>query len=191
MALYKIKDPIIRKLALVKEPASGNRWFLFKQLAARAAPDVDGAVEMVKSASEPAAVLAGFVQSLTPEEARAVSWELKFREDMEAKVAELKRQHEEQAAVRRGVETLAKGSPGEQLAALAEYGERQQIAQRAARINAELRAENRAAPKDRHGTSWLTDDPLRGTATGEEAADMVMRLRQRDPGARKPLSGGF
>lgn len=123
MALYRIKNPDIRKLALVQNPASGHRWFLFKQQAP--ALGAEGVAEMVNAVPEQHRdeVLAGFVASIGAGQAQALAKELRTQmeqseqEQTREQLAALKKlakraESAQRERVREGVEALAKADGG-------------------------------------------------------------------------------
>jgi hypothetical protein len=168
MALYRIKNPNIRKLALVERGANGNTWHLFKSAPAPAADmraaELAGLVEVVKEMERQDEV----------ERTRLA------REALAKEFAD----REERARL-----ALAKGDPPSvqaerQVAALLEQTERAQLRDRIAAQHAEARARPTDGPM-----GWLYNRP---TASADEAADVVMRLRRADPTASRPRHrGGF
>jgi hypothetical protein len=119
--LYRIKQPNVRKLALVKNPASGHRWHL------------------LKSAPEDDAELEAFVDSLSPEEAaellEACAGQPSTEERLAAAEARLAKA-EATVGARHALGLVAKGSPEQQLVAVARSLEREEVRERHERIRA-------------------------------------------------------
>ncbi len=160
--LYRIRNPNIKKLALVKRPASGHRWHLLKS-----APETDEDAE-----------LEAFVDSLSREEAEELVEACAVRPSIEERLdaAEARLAKAEPAIrARRALGVIAKSAapPEEQLAALVH---REEIRERQQRIIGEMRS--RPSSPD-----WLYNKP---TATAQETADMVMALRAADPSGSRP-----
>src|SRR5436309_1691617 len=122
--LYRIRNPNIRKLALVKNPASGHRFHLFK------------------SAPEPTdAELAEAVAELSRDEAEAVLAEIDSQERIAKRLdaIETKLAKAEPAIrARRALGVIAKSgaTPEQQLAALVQ---REEIRERQERLLADMR----------------------------------------------------
>src|SRR5436309_2324782 len=117
--LYRIRNPRIKKLALVKNPASGHRWHLLKS-----GPDEDAELE-------------AWANSLTEKEAAEVVHEIDIHQRLDAIEAKLAKA-EPVIRARRALGVLAKsaGTPEQQLAALAQ---REEIRERQERVLADMR----------------------------------------------------
>jgi hypothetical protein len=152
--LFRIRNPNIRKLALVKNPASGHRWHLLKSAPA---PDEDAALER-------------WADSLTRNEAEAVVREIEIHQRVDSIEAKLAKA-EPAIKARRALGVLAKSAatPEQQLAAVAREMERSEIVDRQRRILADMRS------RPTHATSWMYNEP---TASAERVADYVMRLKR-------------
>jgi hypothetical protein len=163
--LYRLKNVNVKKLALVKNPASGHRF------------------HVLKSAPEPGAdaELERWADSLTYDDAEAVLAEIdRLGPTEEQRASEARAALAKEAARRALGVTVAKSGPPADLARLAQRLERQEIVDRQERVLADMR------DRPKHATSWLYNRP---TGTAEEAADMVMRLKAADPAASRPRWG--
>jgi hypothetical protein len=151
--LYRIKNPRIRKLALVKNPASGHRWHLLKS-----APDEDAELER-------------WADSLTRDEAAAAVEQIDHEQRLHARLDAIEAKLAKAEPViraRRALAVLAKSAapPEQQLAALVQ---REEIRERQERVLADMRN------RPRHATSYMYNEP---TASAATVADYVMRLKR-------------
>ena len=136
---------------------------------------------MFKSAPEPTdAELAEAVAELSRDEAEelvdGIDYELRVHERLDAIEAKLAKA----APVIRARQAIAKGSPDDLAAAVADLAhatERDEIVTRQRRILGEMRQ------RPEHATSWMYNEP---TASAEQVADMALRLKAADPHGSKP-----
>src|SRR5947209_14783421 len=152
--LYRIRNPNIRKLALVKNPASGHRFHLFK------------------SAPEPTdAELAEAVAELSRDDAEELLAEFEAQERIAKRLDAIEAKLAKTEPVIRARQAIAKGSPGDLAAAVADLAhatEREEIVTRQRRILGEMRQ------RPEHATSWLYNEP---TGSAEQVADYALRLK--------------
>ncbi len=170
-ALYRIKNPDVRKVALVRTPASGKRWHLLKS----GAPDLYGGL-LLKSAPDDDAALEEWVDGLSAEEAAAVVAEVERQEiaDTFERVEVMQRELAE-----REEQPLAKASPAPEdlaaaLAGLAAYSEREAMRRRAEQGNREVIAAFDGAAN----ASQLYHLPA---GSAGRAADLSMQWNRQQP----------
>jgi len=183
--LFRIRDPDIKKLALVKNPASGHRWHLLKSMPEEQPEGPD---------QGPQDDLDEAINNLSRDEAEELLEEiedLEYERQLNERFDALEQKIDEAATTiraRKALEigtnnghlpsALAKAAPNasaDQLRRVAEQLEHQEIADRQRRILADMRN------RPRHATSWMYNTP---TASPEEVADAVQRLGRADQHAR-------